>query len=37
LSVTGGPGADAYLYEASSRLLTIKDFSPAAGATLTVN
>jgi uncharacterized protein (TIGR01370 family) len=37
LDVTGGGGADAYVFHASSGLLTIEDFSLAKGDTLTVD
>lgn len=37
LEVTGGPGADGYIYHASSGLLTIRDFSFAKGDTLTID
>ncbi len=37
LDVTGGGGADAYVFHASSGLLTIEDFSIAKGDTLTVD
>ena len=37
LDVTGGGGANAYVFHASSGLLTIEDFSIAKGDTLTVD
>jgi hypothetical protein len=37
LDVTGGGGADAYVFHANSGLLTLEDFSPVKGDTLTVD
>ena len=37
LTVTGGPGADSYVFHAGSGLLTITDFSVAKGDTLTAD
>jgi hypothetical protein len=37
LTVTGGPGADNYVYHAGNARLTIKDFSAAQGDVLTID
>ena len=37
LDVTGGAGKDAYVFHATSGLLTLEDFSLAKGDTLTVD
>ena len=37
LDVTGGAGKDAYVFHATSGLLTLADFSPAKGDTLTID
>jgi hypothetical protein len=37
LDVTGGPGANSYIYHTGNALLTIGDFSAAKGAALTVD
>jgi hypothetical protein len=37
LDVTGGAGKDAYVFHAASGVLTVEDFSPAKGDTLTID
>jgi trimeric autotransporter adhesin len=37
IDITGGAGADAYLYHKGNGLMTIEDFSPAKGDTITID